>query len=1210
MDDEELNILPPSNSRNGGGGGVIGRSAGLFKKGRSSKRNATTNANAKATTNGNGASDDHKESHTTRDHAAVKSKSAKSRSGASSRSSAALSFDLDAELSSELASQGSEAAAALRAREEREKRKKEKRRKALEQAKKEMEKGGGGMQQQGSVGPPPSGQSYSPEALAALRNNAVHFSQHSAASRPPAHTATNNHLSAPSSSFDPLQDPEVAVNAAALHPSAVSSPLSALGTPLPPTSFRRSGRDKQMALQEEDDMKSMVRRGTTMTKQEERDAAKREEELDRLAEQRMVRAARLKRERMRAMGITNASDDTAFAPSSSAAVISHAGEGRLVSGSVELDRSYGDAVMDSEEDEHSRNLRLVREDADDLMQAEYDDDDDGEVQLVDGSSGRRIRFGDPTASQRKEKGRVGALLDKAAPSAKAIARKRAALKAGQAGTRMMPLTISDDEEVDGGMDDEELEGGAEMMDDDETRAWEEELIRKGAGKTKLPPETSRRGARNSRADAASTSSAAAPLSLAEQIASTTASVSARSSTAVGAIDPIDVFHLSLKTQLESMENAHSKLNDRFHRIQTSLHDETATLSKLEMEFERKNDEYVFYQQLSERLLSSLDCLAEKKVDIDAAVREFDHLHKTHRQQIDRLCDEHVNEMWMESCFASSNRAREKREREESQQVDEFGRDLSRPKQMERERRKEMRIEWFKRQLAGHTTTAHTPAPSSSSRTPPPHPLGCLSLTDLVPSSSPDLLAAHSNEVRSLLADSRLIFSDTSREFRTLTALTSWLEGWKRTQPATYFEAFIPDCIPTMMTPYVELEIMQRWNPIEHPHFSEPYPKATSRMKNNANAADDEDVDEESWYSKLFTYGMNAGASGSDAPPSDDDSHLIPRLVDSIILPKVRSTILHQMDPFNLKHVQNIRSCMQEAEAHIIDDPHVNKQLGSDSVNGNGGKATAISPNYQAAQTALKQRYEAHMEDARSKYENVPDIEPQVAATLLMGGVGGSNSTQRQRRRSSSSPASSSPDEQMALRNQLAFCSFRFYQSLTLFRSLLILTPVWSGGESEMKSVAGKHMVSSLLPFLAWMSALADEMITQASATSGMNLPPPRSSLQQSSVPPSSLVTAQSSASSSTSSLPPADSSLRDLQAMSIHMLEAFPKQWISQDSMPPPGSMAAAIQQHQQSSSSSASSPMTQLYQTLLAMQQASERQASKNDMHTTVKQLRRVLKQ
>jgi hypothetical protein len=1034
---------------------------------------------------------------------------------------------------------------------------------------------------------------YTPEALAALRNNAKHFSSAASAGRAMQQqvTAPSSCSSAASGGFDSGQlDPEA--NLAAL-PRATAAMELGVGLHLgaPAGNFRASGRAKQLALQEADDLRRLglaAKKGKGGSKSNllsledevavaanedatmmdtsaagagDADAMAREEELERLQQERQIRAAKLARARMRATGQLGAGeiapgaddDDASFVPLSTSLTTRRGtgGESRLVT--AQLDRDYGVAVRDEDEDAFTANSRLRREDADDAPEPEYDDE---EAEVGAGGRPDRIAFGDPAARARGRRGagavgkgsqQIGALFNNSKPSRAGDSRRTALqiddddddgdvveLRGPSSRRRKKQKNSMDDPDED---DDEDDEGGA-LEDDEETRAWEEELMRKGGAKVSKETVAAvpRKGVRASAVMAAAPPMAS---SLAQQIESTTAAVSASSGTVGALLDPVDIFRGGLATQLSAMSSAHDKLNARFQTLELNLHKEERARAAVEEKMEQANTQYTFYQRVSEQLLTSLECLSEKSRDIRAAWDEMHALWRARGAEVSTEEALHLEDLWREGGFddgavaAATSGGPITAAATKETQVDEFGRDISLVQESAADRRRTERQRWFAEQLQLH--------PIDTS------PLGWRSLTPLAGATT---ASRFEDAVSSLRSDSLHIFSDTARPFRSLDALRDACEEWKRTHKESYNEAYMPASVAVMLAPYVQLELLQRWDLVKQPHFSEPPPALPASASTIAPAGDKDGKPDEDgwWYQKLFSYGMESGAASSSAaaavdpatglPVEDEDAHLLPTLIESTLVPVVHQFVSSGslFDPLSLQeHVPAVLACIQEIEVHLL-------------------SPTTSAP-FQALLTALlnnfQQRVAAHMSRGN-------DLVPQVDA--------------------SSPQAARNP---ALLARQECYARFRFFRALALLASMTTFTSVLP--VAPLKQLASQHVVTALLPFLAWKCVQVDTLLGNATSTAAAAAAAP--------AVPAAVHAEAATASSLVSVSPSSESALQQLQSMCTRFHAVFPQQWL-------------------QPSSATGGTPvgsMTQLYEALAALQQASAKQDVQL-LRTTVQQMRKLL--
>jgi hypothetical protein len=608
-------------------------------------------------------------------------------------------------------------------------------------------------------------------------------------------------------------------------------------------------------------------------------------------------------------------------------------------------------------------------------------------------------------------------------------------------------------------------------------------------------------------------------------------VSAASGTAASLVDPGDVFRAGLMTQLNAMSQSHDKLNARFRGVEKALLAEELEQRQLEVKLESASEQYAFYQKLSEQLITSLDCLSEKSRDIRAA---WDEMHELKRRRAEEMAQNallHEQDLWRESAFYSASSAATAAPGGDTAmhappapQVDEFGRDIAFVAESAADRRKESRIQWFRQQLQPQPQQQQGGTPANSKtgpRFPAPNPLGWDTLLSLVAQEHPAESERHAAAVASLLSDSAQIFSDTSPEFHSMDAVKGWLEEWKRRFRASYTEAFVPASTPLVLGPYVQLELLQRWDILARPHFSEPAPRATDGSAEN----------EPSWYTKLFDYGMEASTAPAEGnQEEDEDSHLLPTLIESVLVPIVCEFVAHEFDPASLEvHVPALYACMQEAEAHLL--------------------APGQSAQWQRLLTRLLEVFQQRISAHQQRFELVPQLEAGSAAA--------------------------DRDPALLVRQE-AYARFRFFQALNLFASLTHFQSLLP--TASVKQLASQHLVAALLPFLAWKCVQVDAAFAQGEAAATAAL----ARGHKEGAPASSLLAAS----------PANETALQQLQAMGARFKAVFPQQWLA--SKQPVGA-------------SSSSNSMTQLYDALNQLQQASD-SGNTQLVKETVKQLRTLL--
>lgn len=113
----------------------------------------------------------------------------------------------------------------------------------------------------------------------------------------------------------------------------------------------------------------------------------------------------------------------------------------------------------------------------------------------------------------------------------------------------------------------------------------------------------------------------------------------------------------------------------------------------------------------------------------------------------------------------------------------------------------------------------------------------------------------------MTANKEQVFSDVIDDFSEIFSVVMHFREWKYNFPTSYKQAYLPLCLPKLLKPYITLQLVS-WNPL----------------------ADDVCLELMPWIQDLLFF-VYQGES-FDVDPSDPDLHLIPRIVETVIIPKL------------------------------------------------------------------------------------------------------------------------------------------------------------------------------------------------------------------------------------------------------------------------------------------------------------------------------------
>ncbi|XP_015599684.1 PAX3- and PAX7-binding protein 1 [Cephus cinctus] len=123
-------------------------------------------------------------------------------------------------------------------------------------------------------------------------------------------------------------------------------------------------------------------------------------------------------------------------------------------------------------------------------------------------------------------------------------------------------------------------------------------------------------------------------------------------------------------------------------------------------------------------------------------------------------------------------------------------------------------------------------------------------------------------------ESKDIFSDVVDDFCTVRGILSKLESWRETDLDAYMEAYVPLCIPKIISPIIRLKLVT-WNPI----------------------MESTDLERTKWYNTLLLYALD-NKETEDSLKRDPDVRLVPFTMEKIVLPKLTSIVDKIWDPMS------------------------------------------------------------------------------------------------------------------------------------------------------------------------------------------------------------------------------------------------------------------------------------------------------------------------
>ncbi|CAH0747041.1 unnamed protein product [Diatraea saccharalis] len=191
--------------------------------------------------------------------------------------------------------------------------------------------------------------------------------------------------------------------------------------------------------------------------------------------------------------------------------------------------------------------------------------------------------------------------------------------------------------------------------------------------------------------------------------------------------------------------------------------------------------------------------------------------------------------------------------------------------------------------------------AAAAGTPPSHRDGDSS-DDSLP---PDELHHYQRETEAIRAESGALFADTLPAWRSIRGVCAVLARWRRRCPALYSDAYVADCLPKLLGPYVRHQLIL-WNPLAD--------------------EDNEDYEKMDWYKCLMMYGVrrerasdsssgSSSSEGEEAPPpqvtedsvrNDPDLGLVPAIVCRVLVPKLTELVEQAWDPMRVRACVRLR----------------------------------------------------------------------------------------------------------------------------------------------------------------------------------------------------------------------------------------------------------------------------------------------------------------
>ena len=349
-------------------------------------------------------------------------------------------------------------------------------------------------------------------------------------------------------------------------------------------------------------------------------------------------------------------------------------------------------------------------------------------------------------------------------------------------------------------------------------------------------------------------------------------------------------HSSLVSHLSSLRQVHASTLSHSASLVSRVADLRASQLALQRKAEETEEAFEFYQEMRTWLQSLLAMLAEKVEDIDEAWEEMTRMRRRRgevRRERHRLL---LQDEW-EDAFGKSGSTLDA-----VPEVDEFGRDVGYVREIDRQRRDDIR-----RQVDGllrlqkerrkkevnapskdlddiHRAAAEVDGWESEEE-----------LLDEVDGSA----ALDSAALSSFHEDVRAVMSDVDVEWRDLDVVAGHFEHWKRRYPKAYEEAFIDLSIPKVFAPYIRLELMQMQLLPSLSTSPSPYDEAFA-------------FSSLPWFHSVQRY---VGTLGHE--PADEDSPILSSLLSSLFCPLLASIIREEWDVSSERQAIRLQAVVQK-----------------------------------------------------------------------------------------------------------------------------------------------------------------------------------------------------------------------------------------------------------------------------------------------------------
>ena len=313
---------------------------------------------------------------------------------------------------------------------------------------------------------------------------------------------------------------------------------------------------------------------------------------------------------------------------------------------------------------------------------------------------------------------------------------------------------------------------------------------------------------------------------------------------------------------------------------------------LQRKAEETEEAFVFYQEMRAWMSALLAMLAEKVEDIDEAWQEMTRMRaRRGEQRAERRRLYRQDEADDAKGAASSDDVRE---------VDDFGRDLGYVREVDRERRDEVRrkvgelIQAERRRRKAAAITAEALGKDAALYVVAEQMDGWESEDEWYEEAE-GTASTTAAAFASFREDVSAIMSDVDAEWRDLHVVAGHLHHWKERYPAAYHDAFIALSVPRLLAPFVRLHLMTF--DILPPLSSSPSPYASPFLLSSL-----------SWYDALSRY-----ASSPRAGDDDPDAALVASTVRALLCPLLLAVIKDEWDVSSEREGTRLRQALEQLQ---------------------------------------------------------------------------------------------------------------------------------------------------------------------------------------------------------------------------------------------------------------------------------------------------------